>query len=46
MKKIITEADVEDDFLRVLEQIEHEVIRGNDEDYLPDGKFALRTDYR
>ena len=45
MKKIITEADVEDDFLRVLEQIGYQVIRGNDGDYLPNGKFALRVDY-
>ena len=46
MKNLITEAEAEDYFLLVLEQTGYEVIRGDNEDYLPEGKHALREDYR
>ena len=46
MRKIITEADVEENVLAILKDIEYEIIRGENEDYLPGGRQALRGDYK
>jgi len=46
MRKSISEADVEENVLAILESLGYEIIRGDNEDYLPQGKSALRSDYR
>ena len=46
MKKIITEADVEENVLDILKDLGYEIIRGENEDYLPGGRYALRDDYK
>ena len=46
MKKIISEADVEENVLDILKSLGYKIIRGDDEDYLPKGKRALRDDYK
>ena len=46
MKKIITEADVEENVLKILESLGYDIIRGESEDYLPGGGCALRKDYK
>jgi len=46
MRKSITEADVEENVLDILQKLGYEVIRGENEDFLPSGKFALRPDYK
>ncbi|MEM4335415.1 MAG: type I restriction endonuclease subunit R [Candidatus Anstonellales archaeon] len=45
MKKAISESDVEEFALSVLGSFGYEIIRGNNEDYLPNGKYALRQRY-
>jgi type I restriction enzyme R subunit len=45
MKKIITEADVEENALGILARLGYEVIRGDNEQYLPGGIKALRGNY-
>ncbi|MEM4282490.1 MAG: type I restriction endonuclease subunit R [Candidatus Woesearchaeota archaeon] len=45
MIKAIHESDVEEFALSVLGSLGYEVIRGNNEDYLPGGKYALRQRY-
>jgi type I restriction enzyme R subunit len=44
--KVIHESDVEENVLAILETLGYEVIRGDNEDYLPRGRFALRPDYK
>lgn len=46
MGKAISEADVEENVLVILENLGYEIIRGDNEDYLPKGKLALREDYK
>jgi type I restriction enzyme, R subunit len=46
MKKIITEADVEENVLDILKQLNYEIIRGTDESYQPKGNNELRKDYK
>lgn len=45
MPKIIHESDVEENVLAILESLGYEIIRGDNEDYLPGGRSALRGDY-
>src|SRR3972149_421659 len=46
MRKAITEADVEENVLDILESLGYEIIRGDNEGYLPGGLSALRSDYK
>src|SRR5574337_377801 len=46
MRKVISEADVEENVLDVLESLGYKIIRGDNEDYQPRGKSALRNDYK
>src|SRR3989449_5976404 len=46
MPKVIHESDVEENVLAILENLSYEIIRGENEDYLPDGRSALRFDYK
>ena len=46
MPRVIHESDVEENVLAILESIGYEIIRGDNEDYLPGGRSALRADYR
>ena len=45
MKKAISESDVEEFALSVLENLGYEIARGDKEEYLPGGSLALRNDY-
>jgi len=45
MKKAISESDVEEFALSVLENLGYEIARGDREEYLPGGALALRNDY-
>src|SRR6267378_3172709 len=44
--KVIHESDVEENVLAILEDLGYEIIRGDNEDYLPGGRAALRADYK
>src|SRR6266852_4584130 len=44
--KVIHESDVEENVLAILESLVYEIIRGDNEDYLPGGRSALRADYK
>ena len=46
MPKAIHESDVEENVLAILESLGYEIIRGDNEDYLPGGRLALRADYK
>ncbi|MGD0477802.1 MAG: type I restriction endonuclease subunit R [Nitrososphaerales archaeon] len=46
MPKAIHESDVEENVLAVLENLGYQVIRGEDENYLPGGRSALRADFK
>ena len=46
MPKVIHESDVEENVLAILEGLGCEVIRGDNEDFLPDGRSALRAEYK
>ncbi len=46
MKKLITEEDVEENVLDILKSLGYDIIRGSNEEYLPGGRFALRSDYK
>lgn len=46
MKKAISESDVEEFALSILENLGYEIARGDKEEYLPGGKLALRNDYK
>jgi len=45
MKKAVSESDVEEFVLYVLENLGYEIARGDREEYLPGGSLALRNDY-
>ena len=44
--KAIHEADVENNVLSILKDLGYEIIRGDDEDYLPGGRLPLRADFK
>src|SRR2546427_1855961 len=44
--KVIHESDVEENILAILEDLDYEIIRGDNEDYLPGGRSSLRADYK
>lgn len=46
MPKVIHESDVEENVLAILDRLDYEVIRGDNEDYLPGGRLALRALYQ
>jgi len=46
MKKLITEEYVEENVLDILKNLDYEIIRGSNEEYLPGGSSALRDDYK
>ncbi len=46
MKHLITESDVEENVLKILKNLDYEIIRGSSEEYLPGGSKALRSDYK
>ncbi|CAE6500790.1 type I restriction endonuclease subunit R [Candidatus Nitrosotenuis uzonensis] len=46
MRKAISEADVEENVLDILQDLKYDIIRGDNEDYQPKGKFAIRDDYK
>ncbi len=46
MPKAIHESDVEENVLSVLQSLGYDVIRGDDEGYLPGGHSPLRSDYK
>lgn len=46
MRKAISEADVEENVLDILERLDYKIIRGDNEDYQPRGKYALRENYK
>jgi len=46
MRKAIAESDVEETVLTILRRLGYEVIRGDNEAYLPGGALALRNDYK
>jgi type I restriction enzyme R subunit len=46
MPKAIHESDVEENVLDILESLGYEIIRGENEDYLPGGRLALRSDFK
>jgi type I restriction enzyme, R subunit len=45
MRKIISENDVEENTLAILNDLGYDAIKGDDEEYLPGGKKALRKSY-
>ena len=45
-KHLITEADVEENVLDILRNLDYEIIRGSNEEYLPGGSSALSDDYK
>jgi len=45
VSKVIHESDVEENVLTILENLGYEIIRGDNENYLPEGRSALRADY-
>ncbi len=46
MKHIITEEHVEENVLSILKNLDYNIIRGSNEEYLPGGSSALRSDYK
>ena len=46
MPKVISEADVEENVLAILESLGYEIIRGDNEEYLPGEHSALRLDFK
>src|SRR3989339_560319 len=46
MKKLITEEHVEENVLGILKNLDYDIIRGSNEEYLPGGSSALRSDYK
>ena len=46
MKHLITEEHVEENVLDILKNLDYDIIRGSDEEYLPGGSSALRLDYK
>jgi len=41
MKKLITEEHVEENVLDILKNLDYDIIRGSNEEYLPGGSSAL-----
>ena len=46
MKHLITEEHVEENVLGILKNLDYDIIRGSNEEYLPGGSSALRSDYK
>ena len=46
MKHLITEEHVEENVLDILKNLDYDIIRGSNEEYLPGGSSALRSDYK
>lgn len=46
MKKAISESDVEELVLSIMESLGYDVVGGDREEYLPGGRLALRNDYK
>ncbi|HIJ01251.1 TPA: type I restriction endonuclease subunit R, partial [Candidatus Woesearchaeota archaeon] len=46
MPKLITEEHVEENVLAILKSLDYNIIRGSNEEYLPGGSSALRSDYK
>lgn len=46
MKHLITESDVEENVLDILKSLDYEIIKGDNEEYLPGGSQELREDYQ
>jgi len=46
MKHLITEEHVEENVLQILKSLDYDIIRGSNEEYLPGGSSALRSDYK
>ena len=46
MSKVIHESDVEENVLAILKNLGYEIVRGDNEDYLPGGRSSLRTDFK
>ena len=46
MKHFITEEHVEENVLDILKNLDYDIIRGSNEEYLPGGSSALRSDYK
>ncbi len=46
MKKLITEEHVEENVLDILKSLDYDIIRGSNEEHLPGGSSALRSDYK
>src|SRR3989344_1862290 len=46
MKHLITEEHVEENVLQILQSLDYNIIRGSNEEYLPRGSSALRSDYK
>ncbi len=46
MKHLITEEHVEENVLEILKSLDYNIIRGSNEEYLPGGSSALRSDYK
>jgi type I restriction enzyme R subunit len=44
--RVIHESDVEENVLSILKSLGYEIVRGDNEDYLPGGRSALRADYK
>src|SRR5439155_19481229 len=44
--KVIHESDVEENVLSILASLGYEIIKGDNEEYLPGGRSALRADYK
>jgi len=42
MKHLITEEHVEENVLDILKNLDYDIIRGSNEEYLPGGSSALR----
>ncbi len=46
MKHLITESDVEENVLDILKNLDYNITRRSNEEYLPGGSSALRADYK
>ena len=46
MRNVVSESDVEELALDVLQKLGYEIIRGSDENYLPGGSSELRKDFK
>ncbi len=45
MKKVVSESDVEELVLSIMQNLGYEIVRGDKEEYLPNGGLALRNSY-